>query len=109
MHIEPEPFYLEGLDEVIPKIHELLKSEPSEQQSLETEEKEKKLLEYMCLQQRRITIQYRIKNSCLKTKATETSKASLRGSLRVRLHLILRCAHSENLTFIGFQDTSSNA
>lgn len=108
MYIEPEPFYLEGLDEVIPKIHELLKSEPSEQ-SLETEEKEKKLLEYMCLQQRRITIQYRIKNSCLKTKATETSKASLRGSLRVRLHLILRCAHSENLTFIGFQDTPSNA
>ncbi|KAK8827135.1 hypothetical protein WA577_007634, partial [Blastocystis sp. JDR] len=39
VHIEPEPFYLEGLDEVIPKIHELLKSEPSEEKSLETEEK----------------------------------------------------------------------
>ena len=94
---------------MIPKIHELLKSEPSELESLEKEERETKLLEYVCLQQRRITILYRIKNSCLKAKTAETSKAGLRGGLRVRLHLILRCAHSENFTFIGFQDTSSNA
>lgn len=42
MHIDPEPFYLQGLDELIPKIHALLESETAEQPSLESE---KKLLE----------------------------------------------------------------
>ena len=47
IHIEPEPFYLEGLDEIIPKIHEYLESKDDEEEEKQIENKKdyKKLLE----------------------------------------------------------------
>ena len=44
IHIEPEPFYLEGLDDVIPLIHKLISDKPEEPEELEEPKKNKKLV-----------------------------------------------------------------
>ncbi|KAK8801026.1 hypothetical protein WA588_001854 [Blastocystis sp. NMH] len=52
IHIEPEPFHLAGLDEVIPEIHRLL-AEEEEPQQVEAKETKRKLLKsIVCCQQR---------------------------------------------------------
>ena len=44
IHIEPEPFHLEGLDEIIPEIHRLIAEEKPRQ--VETKETKRKLLKW---------------------------------------------------------------
>lgn len=50
IHIEPEPFYLEGLDEIIPKLHEYLEGDTiADTVELDNNKNEKKLLNQKCL------------------------------------------------------------